>query len=200
MSATLLFAVAIAASVAEVAPDEGFSEEVRSALGSKPVDIAKDGATWMTIWPVASAPASNGEIPPGSNFGSLDPGTLVGALRLAAAWTDYKGNPVAPGVYTLRAWLLPEDGNHMGVAMWRDFLLLSPAAEDRSAAASGEEALFAASNKAAGKPHPAVLALFPVPEGKGVGEVFENDVGQRTVVVEVGGVRAGLVVVGEGEH
>ncbi len=202
MSASVLLAVAfaLAASVAEVLPAESFSEEIRGALGSKPVEVAKNGATWMTIWPVAVAPASKREPPPGANFGSLEPGTLVGALRLEAAWTDYKGNGISPGDYTLRAWLLPEDGNHMGVAIWRDFLLLSPAAEDRSSAPRGEEALFAASNKAAGKPHPAVLALFPVPEGKKVGEVFENEPGQQAVIFEVGGVRLGLVVVGEGEH
>lgn len=200
MSASLLLAMAVAASVAEVAPDEAFSEEIRGALGSEPVEVVKDGAAWMRIWPAAAAPASKEENPPGANFGSLGSGILVGALRLGAAWTDYRGNTVAPGDYTLRAWLLPEDGNHMGVAIWRDFLLLSPAAEDRSAAPRGEETLFAASNKAAGKPHPAVLALFPVPEGKGVGGVFENELGQQTVVVQIGGVRVGLVVVGEGEH
>lgn len=200
MSASLLLAVAVAASVAEVPPDDAFSEEVRGALGLKPVEVVKDGAAWMTIWPVAVAPESKGQNPPGANFAALGSGTLVGGLRLESAWTDYKGTTVAPGDYTLRAWFLPEDGNHMGVAIWRDFLLLSPAAEDRSASPRGEETLFAASNKAAGRPHPAVLALFPVPEGKGVAQVFDNELGQSTVVVETGGIRVGLVVVGEGEH
>lgn len=88
----------------------------------------------------------------------------------------------------------------MGVAIWRDFLLLSPASDDRNAAPLEEAALLRASNKAARKPHPAVLALFPVPEGKGVGAVFANELGQPTVVVVLGGVSLGLVVAGEGEH
>jgi hypothetical protein len=198
MSALVLLAVAIAAAPADLAPPGTLSDEVRAVLSSRPIEVARDGKAWLTLWPVKAAPASKGTNPPGAEFASVGSGSLLGVLRLGAGWTDYRGNAVAAGDYTLRYGLLPEDGNHMGVAVWRDFVLLIPAATDRDPAPLAENALLAGARKSAGKPHPAVLSLFPAPDGLAAGAVFDNEVGQPTVVVDVAGIRVGFVVVGEG--
>ncbi len=51
-------------------------------------------------------------------------------VRFPQGMSDYRGQSLPPGVYTLRYQLLPQDGNHMGVAPNPDFLLASPAASD----------------------------------------------------------------------
>lgn len=87
------------------------------------------------------------------------PGQLVGALRFTRRSTDFRGQQIAAGVYTLRYGLQPVDGNHVGTSDSRDFLLLLPAAADTSADALGEERLFELAKEAAGTTHPASMFL-----------------------------------------
>jgi hypothetical protein len=63
-------------------------------------------------------------------------------------------------VYTLRYQLLPQDGNHMGVAPNPDFLLASPvAADSRPEQSYVYRKLVALSARSTGTNHPAVIAL-----------------------------------------
>jgi hypothetical protein len=73
--------------------------------------------------------------------------------------TGYRKQRVQPGVYTLRYALHPVDGNHMGVAPQRDFLLLAPAADDRSTEALNFDELMNLSHKVTGTRHPSVWSL-----------------------------------------
>ena len=57
----------------------------------------------------------------------------------------------------------PMDGDHMGTAPYSEFLLLSPAAEDKTPATMEAKKLQEMSGKTTGG-HPGVLLLFP---GKG---------------------------------
>lgn len=63
-------------------------------------------------------------------YGGLSMGEFVGVLQFPAAATDYRGQSLKVGYYTLRYALIPQDGNHMGVSSYRDFLLLTPIAND----------------------------------------------------------------------
>lgn len=200
MTSLVFLAAAITAAAVDRAPAGSFSQEIRAALSSRPIEISRDGAKWITLWPVHAAPASRGTNPPGARLGAVGAGRLLGALHVESGWSDYRGNAVAAGDYTMRYGLLREDGNHMGVALWRDFVLLVPSATDRDPAPLAEESLLDGARKSSGKSHPAVLSLFPVPEGLEAGAVFDNEVGQPTVVVDLGGMRVGFVVVGEGER
>ena len=51
-------------------------------------------------------------------------------VRIDGPWSDYKGNPIEPNVFTMRYGIRPEDGNHMGVSVHLDYVLLVPVAED----------------------------------------------------------------------
>lgn len=95
-------------------------------------------------------------------YGALPPGTMVGVLHFPAAGSDFRGQAIPPGYYTLRYELVPQDGNHMGVSAYRDFLLLIPAAQgsDPDRAMKFDEAV-QLSRKAAGTGHPAVMVMDP---------------------------------------
>jgi hypothetical protein len=159
---------------------------------------AESGDGRLTIWPVRELPAGGGADGLGIAFPALSPGGLLGVVELSAPWTDYRGQQIAPGVYTLRYLVEPEDGYHLGVSLYRDFALLVTAAEDADPATRTMADLVQAAAGAAGTKHPAVLALWPVGE-TAAGESFDNDLGQPTLVIEVGGVRLGMVLAGTGE-
>jgi hypothetical protein len=63
-------------------------------------------------------------------YGKIAQGSLVGVIHYPEAAKDFRGQGIKAGFYTLRYELVPQDGNHMGVSQYRDFLLLVPAAKD----------------------------------------------------------------------
>lgn len=92
------------------------------------------------------------------------PGQIVGALRVPekSKFTDFRGQQIKPGVYTLRYGQQPEDGNHIGTSELADFLLAVPAKTDTDPKPIGDfDKLSMMSAKAAGTTHPAIFSLLP---------------------------------------
>lgn len=95
-------------------------------------------------------------------------GQLMGAIRLPTegAATDFKGQELPTGTFTLRYGLQPQDGNHLGTSDVSDFLLACVAEEDQTPdVVPDKKALFEMSATAAGTTHPAIFLLVP-PKGK----------------------------------
>jgi hypothetical protein len=88
-------------------------------------------------------------------------GTLVGAIRVAASWTDIRGYGVKAGVYTLRFALQPQNGDHLGVSPNREFLLVCPAASDSTPDPIGYKAVVDLSKQTVRRSHPSALSLDP---------------------------------------
>lgn len=183
------------------APPDSVSEAIKATLTQESVTVALGGSPLAHLWfrsqPVA---ASSPSAELGVNFGQIEGGSFVGVIQLVSPWADYKENPIAPGVYTLRYELMPQDGNHMGVSTYRDFLLLSPVADDKDPSKNlGFEDMVSLSSEATDVPHPAVLSLFPVWDPVSKPTIIKNDLDQPTLAVPVGDVQFGLVVEGHGE-
>jgi hypothetical protein len=130
-----------------------------------------------------------------ASFTDIAHGTLVGVIRLPVKGTDRRGDPVQPGVYTLRLSFYPIDGAHQGVAPTRDFLLLSQAAGDADLNATPSfDQLVAASKKAAGAPHPAIMNAW---KPDSVAPTALKQEGEDWVLyTTVGGRPIALIVVG----
>jgi hypothetical protein len=120
---------------------------------------------------------------PGALYPELSDGEFVAVVRFPQGMTDYRGQSLPAGDYTLRYQLLPQDGNHMGVSPNPDFLLASPAADDaRPEQAYVLRKLVALSAKSTGTGHPAVIALEAA--GK-AGTVVKEDAGDIVFSVPV---------------
>ncbi|HEV3303563.1 MAG TPA: hypothetical protein VG055_28185 [Planctomycetaceae bacterium] len=92
-------------------------------------------------------------------------GELVGVLRVGdkVEFSDFRGQPVKPGVYTLRYGQQPQDGNHIGTSDVYDFLVALPAATDTDPKLFvPPDRLHKASSKSVGTNHPAILSLLAV--------------------------------------
>jgi hypothetical protein len=140
-------------------PANGVSDAARQIVEDKGYRVTLDDGWTAEFW-FARQVASQEKDSPGALYPKLAPSAFVGIVKLAQGMSDFRGQSIAAGLYTLRYELLPQDGNHMGVAPNPDFLLASPAADD-----SRPEQLFvprklvALSAKATGTGHPAVIAL-----------------------------------------
>ncbi len=186
---------------AKVDPPPELSQEVRNTFQPEALRVMQGGQPIAEFWLRADVPeASSPSTELGVSFGQLKVGTLVGAVRLAVKWSDYKNLPVAPGVYTLRYAVQPADGNHMGVAMYRDFLLLIPARMDGDPDLDFRpEELVKASAEAAVGRHPATLSLFPIYDEVTGPKLMKNDMDQWTLVARSGSLTLGMVMLGHGE-
>ena len=126
-------------------------------------------------------------------------GALLGAIRLPERGADRRGQTLKPGVYTLRFSYHPQNGDHQGVEPQRDFLVLSPAADDKDPNANPSfDALMEMSRKASSTPHPAVLSFWKAEGGKpGIAAGAE---GEWVLTAKIGEQPVSVIVVGKNAH
>ena len=175
---------------------------VRASLGDAGQAVTR-AANTLEFWWVKALPRKADAT--GAGWSSVPDGALVGALRVAQPLTDIRGLPIKPGVYTLRYALQPQDGDHMGVSPYREFLLVAPAAADTSPEPAGLKGAIGLSKKTAGESHPSALSLDPPSATADPGTVVTNDAGHKAVVFRVpaeGGstLTFGVILVGTIEH
>ena len=122
--------------------------------------LAADASPVAEIWLRKDLPVSGQKEVEGANYPALTPGILVGVILFSTPGKDFRSQQVKPGTYAMRYELLPNDGNHMGVAPDRDFLLLVPVADDPGPAKTlPYQELVKLSSRAAGTSHPAVFSM-----------------------------------------
>jgi hypothetical protein len=154
--------------------------------------VLSDGSAFGDIWFRKALPG-------------LTDGAFVGVVTLSKPASDFRGQPVPAGTYTMRYQTLPVDGNHMGCAPTSDFLLLVAAADDTDPAAAPAYADFTKrSAKAVNTHHPASFYLSDVSGQAAFPAVGKNAMGHEVFFVKVKGQSAeiplGLVVVGKSDH
>jgi hypothetical protein len=185
------------------------------AAGAVPASLAGDlapqgaqvlsgGSPLCNLWLMKSIPTvRSSDSSPDILYGNLQIGTLVGVVQILAPAQDFRHQKVPAGVYTLRYGQIPQDGNHMGVSQYRDFLLLCPAAADTKLdTALGFDELVALSRKTLTTGHPAVLGLIPANSSvKALPGAFSDDSGDQVVQFDLaeqgaaGAVPMALVIV-----
>jgi hypothetical protein len=125
------------------------------------------GTAVCEVWfrkgiPVTKSSAASADV----LYGGLSTGELLGVIHFPQKTTDYRGQAIKAGFYTLRYAQIPQDGNHMGVSTYRDFLLMSPVAADTQPDQDlAFDALVKLSRQTAGTGHPAILMLDPASQG-----------------------------------
>lgn len=144
--------------------------------GSRVVDSS--GATVCEIWLGNAVPlAASANSSPDVMYGSLAVSTLVGAIHFPNKATEFRGQAIKPGFYTLRYGQTPQDGNHMGVNPTRDFLVMSPVGQDTNLSATYSlQDLVKMSKLASGTNHPAILEMDPPGSGASA-SVTQNSLG-----------------------
>jgi hypothetical protein len=165
-SATVLAQESYKVSVLKQAPPQTVAVAIRELISEQGFRIQDDkGQTLADVWLRKTIPGS--EKPAGPKGAVLFPfladGELIGILEFPSEGHDYRDQPIAKGVYTMRYGLQPVNGDHLGVSIYRDYSLLLPAAKDQSPAVPARKQLEAKSAESAGTSHPAVLLLQGAP-------------------------------------
>ncbi len=101
--------------------------------------IGADGKTLCELWPLAELPIAAPAAPNAPRVSSvalqrLLPGSLVGVMKTFGTTSDYRDQTIEAGIYGLRYFHQPSDGNHLGTADTRDFFVLTCLTEDKDPA------------------------------------------------------------------
>ncbi|MGI9103195.1 MAG: hypothetical protein ACR2IF_12230 [Terriglobales bacterium] len=154
--------------------DDSVPAAVRNALEPNGSRVLRgDGMPLCEIWLRRSLPLgkAGGK---GVAYPEFPQSVMLGVIRFPNGGKDFRGQTIKPGVYTMRYELLPEDGNHMGVAPNPDFVLLLPAAADSDPNAHYDFArMVKLSSEAAGTAHPAAFSMPSPPTGE-TPRAFQN--------------------------
>jgi len=134
---------------------------------------------------------------PGASWKDVPEGTLVGAVKFDADVRDIRGHLMKAGVYTLRYGIQPATDDHFGVSPFRDFLLVSPAAVDKDPAGRDHDGIVELSKQTLGGKHPAVLSIDPPAAKDAPLSVYTTDLGHKSLIVEVGALKFGIVLIGK---
>ena len=139
----------------------GASDDVKKLLEDKGYHVALDDGASADFW-FARSLATPGGNSAGALYPDLGNGEFVGVVTFPKGTSDFRGQAIAAGTYTLRYQYIPQDANHMGVSPNPDFLLAIPIASDSNPADNLPlKKLVTLSAKASGTAHPAVFAMAP---------------------------------------
>ncbi|HSP05947.1 MAG TPA: hypothetical protein VLR94_02165 [Acidobacteriota bacterium] len=160
-----------------------FSKEgLAGVLEEKGIRVIDNGQPLCEIWFRKAVPVGAAKAEAAVVYPQLKESTFLGVITFPSAAKDYRGLMIQPGTYGLRYALQPADGNHMGTAPNRDFLVLTPLdAENDPSATPPFEQLMIAADKASGGSHPWSLSLVP-PGGAETPKVTTNDAGHLILV------------------
>ena len=155
--------------------DTSPSSEVKKVLDSKGYRLSlDDGTVVCDLWLRKTIPGQPKKDVPGAIYTQFADSALIGVISFSQAATDYRGQSIKTGTYTLRYALMPNDGNHLGVAPNRDFLLLVPASSDSDPDKSYKfDDLVNLSRSATTTHHPAPLSLAQADHG--IAAAFAKD-------------------------
>lgn len=191
-------AFAAAPKVEQTGPPTNVADALKQAVAAKGYRVTLDDGWTAEFWFARQLKTEKKDVA-GALYPELSNSEFVGVVRFPQGMSDYRGQSLPAGTYTLRYQLLPQDGNHMGVSPNPDFLLASPAADDtRPEQAYVERKMVALSAKSTGTGHPAVIALESA--GK-AGTVAKEENGNVIFSVDVpaadgGTLKLGIVVKG----
>jgi len=178
---------------------------LKAAIESQGLRVLNEaGAAYVEIWLRKGLPAEAKEASGDIAYPGMPVGSFLGVWRYVIPGTDFRGQAMKPGVYSMRHALMPSDGNHMGASPFRDFVLLAPVDADKDPAADLKyDDAVALSRKATGTNHPAVYPML-APESVSEAVVSKDEQGHGVLKVKVQGksgtaIPLAFIVIGRGE-
>ncbi|HXY34816.1 MAG TPA: hypothetical protein VEI07_11355 [Planctomycetaceae bacterium] len=144
---------------------DGLAPAIASLVNPKGYRVQSDEGAVCDVWLLKDVALKPGFKQTLNVKYPFQTGELVGVLRVGdkVEFTDFRGQPVKPGVYTLRYGQQPQDGNHIGTSDVYDFLVALPAASDTDPKLFvPPDRLHKASSKSVGTNHPAIFSLLAV--------------------------------------
>lgn len=146
----------------------GASDSIKKSVEEKGYRVVLDDGWTADFWFSRALAVASSEAA-GALYPQLGNGEFVAVVNFPKGSSDFRGQAVPSGAYTLRYQYIPQDANHMGVSANPDFLLAIPVSADSDSTENPAfQRLVSLSAKTTGTAHPAVIALAPASGNRGV--------------------------------
>ncbi len=175
------------------------SDAMKSAVEEKGWRVSgADGKIIAEIWLAKKVEAAGKEVM-GANFGNIPEGSFLGVVNFTANTSDYRGQGLRAGFYTMRYALILENGAHLGVSPTRDFILLCAPSDDKDTKALPIAETIKLSIKASGAGHPSPWSIVPVSSKDALPKAVKTEEGHIVLEVELSGMKMGITLIGKTE-
>lgn len=157
---------------------EGLSDAIKGLLQPQGFRVVDENANpWCEVWLRKEIIKFDKPGAPDAKYQSFHIGQLVGVMKFNGMGSDYRGQAIKAGTYTMRYCVILQDGNHMGVSPILDFVLLTPVSDDTKEpdAVMTIMDLVVLSRKASGTNHPATILLSSPPTDEFKPPILEKD-------------------------
>ncbi len=157
--------------VDDKAPPEEASDEVKAQLVEKSYQISDDAGVFFEFWFVQELKLSGFGETTKDSLKNLEEIALIGVAVVhenEEEYTDFRDDPIDPGLYIMRMALQPQDGNHMGTSPFDSFAILISYEKDGDVLEfmDPEEMVDIASEDTPAD-HPPILSLQPADDMDG---------------------------------
>jgi len=153
---------------ADKAPPAEIGESIRKTLQPKAIEVLDGDKPAFEFWFRSDIPLKSKPAAANKALDCIQETVLLGAVSVGRGQRDYKDNEIAPGIYTMRFGLQPQDGDHLGTAEFPYFAVLVPAASDtQPEGIKSFKEMTGASGKNTASNHPVVLSLRPASSDSG---------------------------------
>ncbi len=179
--------------------EASIADPIKAAVEEKGWRVTgDDGKTIAELWLAKKVDDTGKEIM-GANYGNIPEGSLLGVIHFSANTSDYRGQAVKAGYYTLRYTLILENGAHLGVSPTRDFVLLCAPSDDTDPKALTQPETIKLSTKASGAGHPSPWNIVPATSKEGLPKVVKTEEGHVVLDINLSGIKMGLTLIGKTE-
>src|SRR5678815_1390199 len=100
------------------APPAELAPAISQSLEQQGTKIVGSSGVFCEVWFRTSLPSGAKSSEASVTLPTIPHGTLLGAIRFPAQGADRRGQPIKPGVYTLRYSLQPLNGDHLGAVSY----------------------------------------------------------------------------------
>jgi hypothetical protein len=167
-----------------------------SLLQTDGAKVSGPGGSTVELWLLAAMPPA-GTAEANATL-AIAHGALLGVARVTGPYSDRRGSPIKPGVYTMRYSVYPVNGDHQGVAPQRDFVILSRIADDKDPKTPlAFDPLMDLSRKGSGTPHPLCLSIWK--GGDGDGKLTKEGDHDWILNSKIGDIPVSVIVAGKAE-
>ena len=168
-------------------PPKELDASIAGRLQPKAVQVLAGDQRLFEFWFVEQLPLGAKPASPAKALETIKQPALLGAVSVGKGRRDYRDDDIAPGVYTMRLAIQPNDGNHLGTSEFSWFSALIPARLDTKPDGIADyKSMVKASSKETTTDHPVILSLRPASSSDGaLPQLSEPAPEHRSVRVQV---------------
>ena len=157
--------------VEKKAPPEKLSKDIKTKIAGLSHQISDDKGLFFEFWFVKEVPLRGFADTTQKTMDKINEISLLGAAIVyenKEGYTDFREDPIDPGLYVMRLSLQPQDGNHLGTSPYDTFAILIPYKKDAEVLEFMDpEVMVEIAGEDTPAEHPPILSLQPLEKAKG---------------------------------